>query len=131
MRFAWDSLYERACKLLHLGIMIGFAISGPGYTLDRGAPADNFVTMRRITVILMTSRLVLAAQYAVLLLFARRQDADVWRPLVWNMGTLLVVAAIFGGLFGVFNEGDMRPGYLGFYVTFVFEVVVFFTVSVC
>ena len=122
VRFASDSLFERLCKLLQLGVMIGFAVAGPGFSFDLEANPDAWMSLRRLTLILMAQRLALCGQYAVIYLFARRH-AHIGVPVLFRIAHIFVAAMVFLGLYFVFNPGDTREGWIGFFVVISFESI--------
>jgi hypothetical protein len=59
VRFTADSVLERACKAVHLGVMVGFAEMGPSFN-----PDDQIKSVfQTMSFFLAASRFVLACQY--------------------------------------------------------------------
>jgi low temperature requirement protein LtrA len=93
VRFSCDSVFERCAKALHFGVMVGFAVVGPAW--EPGRAANSLQKYRVLTLILMVSRLVLAAQYAVTLWFVRSMRRTVV-PLALIIASTLGAALIYG-----------------------------------
>ena len=53
-RFSVDSVFDRVCKALQFGVMVGFAVIGPKFSTDGDAPG----AMRSLSLILMASRIL-------------------------------------------------------------------------
>lgn len=69
VRFARDSVFERGCKAIQLGAMVGFASAGSRFsTTVRG---ENAWAFQSLTLILAGSRALLAVQYTVNVAFLR------------------------------------------------------------
>ena len=120
VRFAWDSLFERFCKLLHLGIMIGFAVAGPGFTFDIEGDPIAWLSLRRISLLLMAARLILCGQYGIMLLFVRART-HLRIPLMLRMLQFFTAAMVFLGLTFTFKPGSTLRGWTGWFVVFVVE----------
>ena len=114
--------------------MTGFAVTGAIY--DTNDVAENVKAFRAMSLILMVSRLVLAAQYAVIIFYVR-QYSKTWAPLLWTMGALFASAMIFlGTTFGFSVAGDSFPiekhgpqTYIAYYVVVCIEATAVITVS--
>jgi hypothetical protein len=65
VRFTIDCIFERCAKLVHFGVMVGFAVVGPAW--EPGKATYSLQKYDVLSFILMVSRLVLAAQYSVTL----------------------------------------------------------------
>lgn len=65
-----DSVFDRVCKALQFGVMVGFAVIGPQYDpAFSGYWVKNF---RALSILLMASRIVLCFQYGATYWFTRR-----------------------------------------------------------
>ena len=60
VRIGNDSAFERLCKAIQFGVMVGLAVEGPTSNLDDYQPG----AFKTLSLILMVSRLVLVVQYA-------------------------------------------------------------------
>lgn len=84
IRFARDSVFERICKAIQLGAMVGFASAGTRFTtLVRD---ENVWAFQSLSLILAGSRLLLALQYSITLRLVR--------PFMWSAGKGLYITAI-------------------------------------
>lgn len=92
VRFGRDSIFERLCKVIQFGIMVGLSVEGPNYNLDRFNPKS----FGNLSLILMVSRLVLASQYAVAWWWLRK--CEVHLPLLAHVVTMFVSAMVLLGL---------------------------------
>lgn len=69
IRFARDSVFERICKAIQLGVMVGFASAGTRFTTH--VQGENVWAFQSLTAILAGSRLLLATQYTINVAFMR------------------------------------------------------------
>jgi hypothetical protein len=93
VRFTADCIFERCAKLVHFGVMVGFAVVGPAW--EPGKATYSLQKYDVLSLILMVSRLVLAAQYSVTLWFVRRHRNTIL-PLSLIIGSTLTAALIYG-----------------------------------
>lgn len=70
VRFSMDSVFDRICKALQFGVMVGFAVIGPQY--DPTYPNYQYSNFKSLSLLLMGSRIVLACQYASTLWFTKQ-----------------------------------------------------------
>lgn len=70
IRFARDSVFERICKAIQLGVMVGFASAGTRFTTH--VQGENVWAFQSLTAILAGSRLLLATQYTINIAFMRK-----------------------------------------------------------
>lgn len=68
IRFARDSVFERICKAIQLGAMVGFASAGTRFTTPRVLD-ENVWAFQSLSLILAGSRVLLALQYSINLVF--------------------------------------------------------------
>lgn len=125
IRFGHDSAFERVCKAVQFGVMVGLAVEGINYNLD----PDYYdpAPFRTISFILMGSRLVLMIQYAVALWWLKGYK-KARMPLLVHVGTMFVVAMICLGL--AFGFDKHNASFVdGWYVTMGVEAVVILFVS--
>ena len=132
VRFSNDSVWERFCKALQFGIMTGFAVVGPGYKTgwEPNTPAASTATnsFTTLTLILMTSRLILACQYLAVMISLRAYK-KAWLPMLTHIGTMFVAAMIYLGLFFSFSKSGGENGLIAWYIVLGFEAIVIFLVS--
>lgn len=89
VRFSRDSVFDRICKALQLGIMMGFVFIGSEFD-----PREGNVAGHSFSLILMASRIILAIQYLVAFMFAKHYHTA-RMPFLVVMITLAVSAVIF------------------------------------
>jgi hypothetical protein len=124
VRFGNDSAFERLCKAIQFGIMVGLAVEGPNYDLDNYQP-DTFKTL---SLILMVSRLVLAVQYAAAWWWLREYK-KAHAPLLVHITTLFVSAMVLLGLSFAFTGPQSVRVIDGWYVLVGVEAVTILFVS--
>ncbi|CAN9221974.1 unnamed protein product [Alternaria sp. RS040] len=95
VRFTADCIFERCAKALHYGVMVGFAVVGPAW--EPGKATSSLQKYQVLSFILMVSRLVLAAQYAVTLFFLRKHRRTIL-PMSLVIGSTLGAALIYGSI---------------------------------
>lgn len=83
IRFARDSVFERICKAIQLGAMVGFASAGTRFTTR--VRDENVWAFQSLSLILAGSRLLLALQYSITLCFVR--------PFMWSAGRGVYITA--------------------------------------
>lgn len=124
VRFSTDSVINRIFKAISFGIMTGFAVVSSQYepsfltadNLGNTAPA-----FRAMALVLMVSRLALAAQYSVVFWYVRNYTKTKV-PLASSMAVLFVASAFFLGTYfgfpGDFNNpaATDRHIYIGWLV---------------
>ncbi|KAI9934602.1 hypothetical protein MW887_000218 [Aspergillus wentii] len=71
IRFARDSVFERICKALQLGVMVGIASAGTRFTTR--VRDENIWAFKSLSLLLGGSRFLLAVQYAVTVLFLHKK----------------------------------------------------------
>ncbi|KAJ3518317.1 hypothetical protein NM208_g14559 [Fusarium decemcellulare] len=101
VRFVTDSLFERAARGVHLGVMVGFAVVAPKFTPDE----QNVKTMRTMSLILMVSRLCLAVEYASILWHIRKYKKQAL-PMLMQISMNFIIAMIYLGITFRFREGN-------------------------
>ena len=111
--------------MMHFGVMVGFAIVGPGFFLNADV---QYASLRHMAMILMVSRLLLLLQYGTVLLFTWDYK-NVRTPMALKMSSLLVAALIYLGLYYDFDGTHSYTGHVAFYVTAVFETSMLFIIS--
>lgn len=94
IRFAQDSVFERICKGIQLGAMIGFASAGSRFTTPRVLD-ENVWAFRSLSLILAGSRLLLAIQYSVIIAFVNNSMKSAARGLHYTAILFCVTAIIY------------------------------------
>ncbi|KAF2466476.1 uncharacterized protein BDR25DRAFT_237244 [Lindgomyces ingoldianus] len=104
VRFARDSVYERACKMAQFVIFVGFALVGSGFN-----PADDPTDMFQIlSITLLLLRVLLITQYAVVLVWVHKKGYHrLYLPLFLNILVYAVTASVFAVTATAFTS---RPG---------------------
>ncbi|MCJ1402513.1 hypothetical protein MMC11_005733 [Xylographa trunciseda] len=130
VRFGNDSAFERICKALQFGVMVGFAITGPNFdvTFETDTPAAILAlqTDQTLTLILMASRLILTVQYLSVFWWLK-EFPRARMPLIIHAVTSLGAALIFLGLYFSFDPsspGNAGLGIIGWYVAFAVEAAI-------
>ncbi|KAF2491319.1 hypothetical protein BU16DRAFT_425787, partial [Lophium mytilinum] len=130
VRFAADSVFERCCKALHFGVMVGFAVIGPDW--KPGQAVYSYQKFKAFSYILMVSRFVLIGQYGVTLFFTWRYRRT-RLPLLMVMTSYLVAAILYGALSTAFPKDSETPTtsnvYIAWYVIAVGETLLTTAVS--
>ncbi|KAI1776616.1 hypothetical protein F4818DRAFT_354516 [Hypoxylon cercidicola] len=124
VRFTADSVWERCCKAIHLGVMIGFAEIGTNFD-----PNDQIVSVfRTMSLFLAVSRFILALQYGMVL-FQIRKYADGKRPMAFTAVLHLVAAAIYLGVSFRYDMGRTSRVFLVWYIGGVIEMALHLSFS--
>jgi low temperature requirement protein LtrA len=136
VRFSADSVFERAAKAIHFGVMVGFAVIGPQW--KPGQEIVDYKIYKAFGLMLMVSRLTLFCQYGVTLLYTKKHTKTIV-PLAMVMGSTLLAAILYGALTPTFPkdmfdvEGFEVPQksnvYIAWYVIALSETVLTVTVS--
>ena len=135
VRFAGDSVFERVCKALQFGVMVGFAVTGPTFDTSWEAYSPDAVASlqiyQTISLILMASRLITSVQYLAVYRFIRKNPkANI--PMLIHICTSFLCAMVYLGLFFVFNPsipGNTGHAIVGWYITLAIEAIVLLAVS--
>ena len=123
VRFGVDSVFERTCKALHLGIMIAFAVVGTAF--DPTQTGAKYGTFRKFAIILMISKIILVVQYSYILIWVKAHP-KILRPLSIHIAALGLGAVICACLIPAFQSGVDTRAYVGFYIVAVIEAVAVF-----
>ncbi|KAL4872251.1 hypothetical protein BDV12DRAFT_193698 [Aspergillus spectabilis] len=107
IRFARDSLFERICKAIQLGAMVGFASAGTRFTTR--VRDENVWAFQSLSLILGGSRLLLAIQYTVSILFIRKRMSSAAKGLCVISATLFASSLVHIGMFFAFGEDSSHP----------------------
>ncbi|KAL4957848.1 nineteen complex-related protein 2-domain-containing protein [Aspergillus filifer] len=109
IRFARDSVFERICKAMQLGAMVGFASAGTRFTLR--VQNENVWAFQSLSLLLGGSRLLLCVQYIVSIMFIRKRLSKAAKGLYVIVGTLLLSSSVHFGMYFAFGE-DSAPSYI-------------------
>ncbi|KAM0344253.1 hypothetical protein ACHAPU_007779 [Fusarium lateritium] len=123
VRFVTDSLFERAARGVHLGVMVGFAVVAPKFTPDD----QDMRTMRTMSLILMVSRLCLAVEYASILWHIRKYKKQAL-PMLLQIGLNFVLAMIYLGITFRFTDHNSNV-FVTWYVLAGVEVILTFAIA--
>ena len=125
VRFSSDSTFERLCKLLQFGVMIGMAVVAPNFSYSSEYGNEAFQTL---SLIIMASRLILAGQYAVVLWWLRGyKKAHV--PMIGLVAVEFVTAMVSLGIFFAFRNGSRVGAAAGWDVMLAFEAAGMMAIS--
>ncbi|KAI1386763.1 uncharacterized protein F4822DRAFT_325776 [Hypoxylon trugodes] len=124
VRFTADSVFERVCKAIHLGVMIGFSEIGTNFD-----PNDQIVSVfRTMSLFLAVSRFVLFIQYGVVLIQIRKYSHGK-RPMLATALLHLCASAIYFGVSFRYNLGKSSKVYLVWYIGGVVEALLHLSLS--
>ena len=115
VRFAVDSVYERACKVVQLVTMIGYASVGPGF--DPNVTKD-FKVFKELTVLLLVSRGLLAIQYAVVTAYVAKKRKETTKPLLFIVLIFTITSLVFLGVSRSIYRGSDRRDFVDVNVAF-------------
>lgn len=96
IRFARDSIFERICKALQLGAMVGFASAGSRFTTR--VRDENVWAFKSLSLILAGSRALLAIQYTVNVFFVYRDMKPAARGLLYTAAVLWLTTIFYIGV---------------------------------
>lgn len=112
--------------------MTGFAVVGPAYQIgwddNNTKAAQALVSFQTLSIILMVSRLIICAQYAVVIFWLRKYKKT-WAPLGLHVLVLFVAAMIFFGLYFSFGEESGDSSLIAWYVIIGLEACVILLIS--
>ncbi|OJD15499.1 hypothetical protein ACJ73_08977, partial [Blastomyces percursus] len=126
LRFHTDSVLSRAFRALHLGIMAGFAVLGPNF--DPSNPLSKPHEFRNMSFVLMTSRIILALQYASIVWYIKGYKKTVF-PTLLVIATLFTTAMAYLGLAFTFTRTSGHLAFLAWYVIGAVEAVFMISIS--
>ncbi|KAI0597805.1 hypothetical protein F4775DRAFT_602005 [Biscogniauxia sp. FL1348] len=111
VRFSADSVLERCCKAIHLGVMVGFAEIGTHFD-----PNDQIISVfRSMSLFLAVSRFTLSVQYCVVALQIRKYNEGI-RPMILTSALHLCVAAVYFGVSFRYDTHENSRVYLVWYI---------------
>ncbi|KAI1097610.1 hypothetical protein F4804DRAFT_159422 [Jackrogersella minutella] len=124
VRFTADSIWERICKAIHLGVMIGFAEIGTNFD-----PDDQIVSVfRTMSLFLAVSRFILFLQYGMVA-FQIRKYAHGKGPMIATALLHLCSAAVYFGVSFRYDLGKSSRIFLVWYIGGVVEMLLHLSFS--
>jgi hypothetical protein len=86
IRFARDSIFERFCKAIQLSAMVGFASTGTRFTTQ--VHGGNVWAFQTMSLILCASRMLLAIQYTINVVFIHSRMKSATKGVAQTAGIL-------------------------------------------
>ncbi|EGE82820.1 hypothetical protein BDDG_05764 [Blastomyces dermatitidis ATCC 18188] len=126
LRFHTDSALSRIFRAAHLGIMAGFAVLGPNF--DPSNPSSKPNEFRNMSFVLMTSRIILALQYASIVWYIKGYKRTVF-PTLLVIATVFTTAMAYLGLAFTFTRTSGHLAFLAWYVIGAVEAVFMISIS--
>jgi low temperature requirement protein LtrA len=118
VRFGNDSILERICKVVQFGALIGLAVEGPLFDIQNFDP----LPFKIICLILMVTRIVLAIQYSITLVWCKEYK-KAHLPLIGHIVAMILSAIVLIGLaFGFATSAGVHC-LIGLYVLLGVEAV--------
>lgn len=117
VRYTSDSVLERCCKAVHLGVMVGFAEIGTAFDPEHQIQP----IFRAMSFFLTFSRLALTFQYG-LVAWQIRKYAVGSRHMLLTAVTHFAAAAIYCGIAFRYAEGKNSRVYIVWYILGVVEM---------
>ena len=121
LRMSRDSLFDRLCKAIQFGVMVGFVVVGSQYS-----PEQNIVDGKTLSLLLMGSRLTLTLQYGTSLFFLRSYPSA-RTPLVIVTATTFLSAMFYLSIsfdFTTFGESRSSYAYVAWYIVALGETLI-------
>ncbi|KAF3391478.1 hypothetical protein F1880_007872 [Penicillium rolfsii] len=107
VRFARDSVFERSCKAIQLGAMVGFASAGSRFSTT--VREENAWAFQSLTLILAGSRTLLAIQYTVNVAFLRSSMKNAARGVTYTALVFWATTLFYLAMYLVFSgEYELR-----------------------
>jgi low temperature requirement protein LtrA len=117
VRFTADSVFERCCRAVHLGVMVGFAEIGTSFD-----PNDQIkAVFQTMSLFLAVSRFTLGLQYGVTT-WQIRKYVDGWKPMAVTSALNFVASMIYLGVSFRYTDGRNSRVYIMWYSTGVIEM---------
>ena len=117
VRFTSDSILERSCKALHLGVMVGFAEMGTSFDPHKQIES----VYRAMSLFLCVSRLLLTLQYGVVA-YQIRKYAHGLGPMMVTAAFHLVAACVYFGISFRYSQNRNSRIYVAWYVLGLVEM---------
>lgn len=97
LRFARDSIFERVCKCVQLAAMVGFASAGSRFSTH--ISEENVWAFRSLSMLLTGSRIMLAVQYSIHILFIRPKIPAAVKGMYAIVAILVVTSVVYFTVF--------------------------------
>lgn len=108
--------------------MVSYAVVGTNF--DPSNIADNYVTFRQLSLILIISRIILIIQYGSVLFWIKgHHKMKAITPILIQMGTFAIGALVSLGLLFTFKSNTSGGPYIGWYAIAILEALVVFLSS--
>lgn len=108
--------------------MVSYAVVGTNF--DPSNIADNYVTFRQLSLILIISRIILIIQYGSVLVWIKgHHKMKAITPILIQMGTFTIGALVSLGLLFTFKSNTSGGLYIGWYAIAILEALVVFLSS--
>ncbi|KAK4195345.1 hypothetical protein QBC40DRAFT_316548 [Triangularia verruculosa] len=119
VRFITDSIFERCVRAVHFGVMVGFAVVAPTWSLydQKGQ------TYRTLSIILMASRLAMGSQYASIMWHIRGFKRTIM-PMGLMVGLNVVSALVYLGVAFAFQDSTSSHLYAIWFVLTGLETLI-------
>ncbi|KAH7026609.1 uncharacterized protein B0I36DRAFT_331004 [Microdochium trichocladiopsis] len=117
VRFNADCVFERVCKAIHLGVMVGFAMIGTSFNPDNQIKS----IFQAMSFFLAASRLTLCIQHSVLA-YQVRKFAEGTKPLLVTAFLNFAAGAVYFGIAFRFDPSKNSRVYVVWYVAGVVEM---------
>ncbi|KAF2749028.1 hypothetical protein M011DRAFT_322292 [Sporormia fimetaria CBS 119925] len=130
VRFARDSVYERACKTVQFIVFVGLALVGSEF--NPGGSKVNNTNFRVLCYTLIISRALLVVQYVVVFFYTARAR---YQKLLIPLGLMILIYAVAAVGFGVMmpsfrqEEAAHTAIYAVWYIIMLIESVAVITIS--
>lgn len=118
VRYTTDSIFERIARAAHLGVMVGIAVVAPNFS----PTSPSASTFRAMSIVLMASRVTMAAQYASMIWHVREYKKTT-TPLGVMVGLNAVAAIIYLSIAFSFKDTHTYL-YATWYIIAILEVMV-------
>ncbi|KAJ5899895.1 hypothetical protein N7495_004639 [Penicillium taxi] len=102
IRFARDSVFERVCKAIQLGAMVGFASAGTRFTAR--IRDENVWAFQSLTLILAGSRMLLAIQYTINLAFIYPSMKSAAKGVTYTAVMFWTTTFCYLGMYRIFSH---------------------------
>ena len=125
-------MFERLCKALQFGVMIGLAVIAPDYATEVVSDAEGadlvVQALKSMAQIFMASRLVLACQYLVILFWIRRYT-KARRVLFIHAASSFITAMLFLGVSYAVTSNNFHLVYYAWVPIIIVETFICFRIA--
>ncbi|OAA32178.1 hypothetical protein AAL_01510 [Moelleriella libera RCEF 2490] len=124
VRFLTDSIFERAARGLHLGVLVGFAVVAPIFDPSK----QNASVMQGMSIMLCMSRITLAVEYGNTLWHVKRYKRC-RLPLYLTIALNIITTFIYLGVAFRFTDNKNSRVFVTWYVISALEAVATLAIS--